>query len=250
MRASLLLAAVVGSAVVNADKEGPQSAADWLAVARKHYAARRWADAQSAVDKCLSLDKDDAAALQLRGSVHFMRGQFKDSVADFDRVIALRPKEANGHWQRGISLYYAGKYAEGMKQFNAYEKVSTTDVENGVWHFLCAAKKDGVAKARQGMLKIGHDDRVPMMKVYALFKGEAKPADVLAEAKAGRATEELRNRQLFYAHLYLGLYYDVSGDAKKAKEHLALAASDKLRIAHYMGEVARVHLEVLNKAKK
>src|SRR5262249_37634013 len=153
-------------------------------------------------------------------------------------------------WQRGISLYYAGKYAEGMKQFNAYEKVSTTDVENGVWHFLCAAKKDGVAKARKGMLQIGEDERVPMMKGYELFKGKAKAADVLAEAKAGRVSEDLRKQQLFYAHLYLGLYHDVTGDVKKAKEHLALAASDKYRIKHYMGEVARVHHELLTKAKK
>jgi hypothetical protein len=42
------------------------------------------------------------------------------------------------------------------------------------------------------------------------------------------------------------LYADLTGERKKAVEHLALAAG-KYRIGHYMGEVARVHHELLNK---
>jgi lipoprotein NlpI len=242
--ALLLLASAAGGLA----EEAPTTARGWLTLADKHYGNRKFADALKALDRCLALEKNNARGLQLRGCAHFMLGKFKESVADFDAFIKLRPAEADGHWQRGISLYYAGKYADGMKQFNAYEKVDTKDVENAVWHFLCAAKKDGVAKARKGILKIGKDERVPMMKVYDLFKGTAKPADVLGEAKAGEVTDEMRKQQLFYAHLYVGLYYDVTGDAKKAKEHLGLAGG-KYRISHYMGDVARVHHELLAKAK-
>ena len=178
-----------------------------------------------------------------------MRGKFVESVADFDRYLMLHPDRANGHWRRGISLWYAGKYAAGMKQFEGYKKVDTNDVENAVWHFLCAARKDGVKKARAGILAIGKDRRVPMMQVYKLFKGTIKPEDVLAAANAGTVDDEKRKAMLFYAHLYLGLYHDVLGDKKRAAEHMALAA-DKYKIGHYMGEVARVHQEVLAKAKK
>jgi hypothetical protein len=58
----------------------------------------------------------------------------------------------------------------------------------------------------------------------------------------------LRNRQLFYAHLYLGIYYEVAGDKTKALEHLTLA--EKGRISHYMGDVAHVHAELLRKQIK
>jgi lipoprotein NlpI len=167
-------------------------------------------------------------------------------VADFDAYLKLAPEMANEHWRRGISLYYAGKYEEGKKQFESYEKKDTNDVENAVWHFLCAAKKDGIKKARSGLLKIGKDGRVPMMQVYELFKGKLEPADVLKAANADKLTDRERTPRLFYAHLYLGLYYDVMGDRKKAVEHLALAAG-KYRIGHYMGEVARVHHELLAK---
>ncbi len=98
------------------------------------------------------------------------------------------------------------------------------------------------------MLKIGKDTRVPMMEVYDLYLGKRKPAEVLAAAESGEVPAELRKEQRFYAHLYLGLYYDATGDKKKALEHLTLAEG-KYRIGHYMGDVAHVHAELLRKRR-
>jgi lipoprotein NlpI len=169
-------------------------------------------------------------------------------VADFDRFLEAKPDQAPGHWRRGISLYYLGRYDDGRKQFAAYEKVDANDVENAVWCFLCAARADGVEKARASMLKVGKDPRVPMMKVYDLYRGEAKPDDVLAAAQAGDATDDQRKERLFFAHLYLGLYFDAVGDKKQALEHMTLTAH-KYYVDSYMGEVARVHEDVLLKEK-
>jgi lipoprotein NlpI len=231
-----------------ADDAEPKTAKDWLRRASGEYGKRKYTSAVASFTRCLKLEPNSTEALDGRGNAHFMLGKFNESIADFDRVIELRPEQANGHWRRGISLYYAGKYEEGKKQFEGYEKVDTNDVENAVWHFLCAARKDGVKKARKSLLKIGTDRRVPMMQVYELFKGTIEPADVLTAAKAGDLSDDQRKPMLFYAHLYLGLYHDVLGEKKKAAEHLALAAG-KYKIGHYMGEVARVHHEVLAKGK-
>ena len=99
------------------------------------------------------------------------------------------------------------------------------------------------------MLKIGRDKRVPMMQVYDLYRGALKPADVLAAAEAGEVAPMQRQQRLFYAHLYLGLYYDATGNKKQALEHMSQAA-DKYRITHYMGDVARVHEGLLRKELK
>jgi lipoprotein NlpI len=206
---------------------------------------------QTVADCTKSIERDpkNADAYFQRGAAQFKLGKFAESMADFDRQIELVPKAAPGHWQRGISLYYAGKYDEGKKQFKSYEEKDTNDVENAVWHFLCAARKDGVDKARAGILKIGNDKRTPMTEVYRLYKGELKPADVLAAAQRDDLKGEARKHALFYAHLYLGLYYDATGDQAKALEHMTEAAG-KYRIDHYMGDVARVHEEVLRKEGK
>lgn len=213
-----------------------------------HDAQREFKRSLEDFTKALELNPKAADALDRRGSAHFKLGNIKESVADFDRFIALRPDEEPGHWRRGISLYYAGKFAEGRKQFEGYEKVDTNDVENAVWHFICAAREVGSDPAQAKMLKIGHDKRVPMMVVYELFKGKAKPEDVLAAAEADKVTPRERTQRLFYAHLYLGIWYETRDDAKKTLEHLTKAAEEHKIPGHYMWETARVHLE-LRRAK-
>jgi lipoprotein NlpI len=198
--------------------------------------------------RCLERDPKLAQAYDHRGSEQFILGHIKESLDDFDKFLKLQPKAAPGHWKRGISLYYAGRYEAGRQQFKDGDKVFANDVENAVWHFLCNAKLKGIDKARGEMLKIGKDDRVPLMKIYDLFLSKCKPADVMEEAEAGVVPAELRKHQLFYAHLYLGLYYDALGDKPKALEHMNLAAG-KYRLG-YMGDVAHVHAELLRKDVK
>ena len=131
--------------------------------------------------------------------------------------------------------------------------MTTNDVENAVWHYLCVARKSGAEEARKSLLKIGHDRRVPLMQVYALFQGKATPENVLAAVREGAPTpDELRSR-LFYAHLYLGLYADSTGDKKKALEFMKQAAEEAPRpnnVPNYMGDVARVHRDILMKDVK
>ncbi|MFO0841723.1 MAG: hypothetical protein U0797_04890 [Gemmataceae bacterium] len=243
MRAALLLLAL---GVTQTDE--PTTARQWLRRGVEQLNKREYEAAVRSLTRALDLERDNADALDARGAAQFLRGQFAESVADFDRVVRLRPEKANGHWRRGISLYYAGKFDEGKRQFEGYESVDTNDVENAVWHFLCAARKDGVEKARAAILKIGKDRRTPMAEVYDLFRGKAKPEDVLAAANDGKLSEQERSRALFYAHLYLGIYHDLLGETRKAKGHLAEAAG-KYKIDHYMGEVARVHHDLLAKKK-
>lgn len=195
---------------------------------------------------CLQFDPKLAEAWQRRGEEHFKCAEIEASLRDFDQFLQLRPQARPGHWQRGISLYYAGKFKEGAEQFQAGERVFADDVENAVWHYLCNARVIGLEKAQQSLLRIGKDRRVPLMVVYALFAGRAKPADVWAAVRDGDpGGPELQKRQ-FYAHLYLGLYYDATGDTKKALEPLDQAANDQ-GIGGYMGDVARVHRQLLSK---
>lgn len=213
-----------------------------------HDALGRHQDAVNDFSSALKLDAKLADAYQRRGYAHFKLAQFNQSIADFDKYIELRPEAKISHWQRGISYYYAGRFDEGRAQFEGYQNFDSNDVENAVWRYMCMAKKDGVAKARQDLLKIGDDRRVPMRQVYEMFAGKLKPEDVLAAAGAGKPSPAKLNAALFYAHLYIGIFYDLEGDPKKALEHLN-KATDEHRIGHYMWDVARVHRDLLRKKK-
>lgn len=181
-------------------------------------------------------------ALRGLGAQHFFAGNFDASVAAFDEYAKHFPDSAPQLWERGISLYYAKRYDDGRKQFETHKKVNPHDVENAAWHFLCAAKATSVEAARKNLIFIDtdKDTRVPMKQVYQLFKGEAKPEDVLAAAKAGEPDAETLKNNLCFAHLYLGLYYEASGDAAKAREHIEKAAVE-FKHDHYMGRMAQVH---------
>jgi lipoprotein NlpI len=231
---------------VGLDDKNPRA---YLLRGSLYEARREHTEAIADFDKVIALDPKAAEAYDRRGSEHFKLGHFKESLADFDRSLELRPEGRAGHWKRGITCYYAGRFEDGKKQFEGYEKVDVNDVENAVWHFLCVARSDGLDKARASLLKVGNDRRVPMMQVYALYAGKANPHDVLEAARAGRPAAEELNQRLFYAHLYLGLYYEASGDRKRTLEHLTRAADDH-KIGHYMWDVARVHRDLLHKEAK
>ena len=118
------------------------------------------------------------------------------------------------------------------------------DVENAVWRFMCMVRSVGLEKAQAEMLKIGDDRRVPMRNIYELYRGKTTPEAVLAAAVKGEPGPELKSRQLFYAHLYLGIWFDLLGERAKALDHLNKATDDH-RIDHYMWDVARVHRDRL-----
>lgn len=190
-----------------------------------------------------TLKHDDPRVYNLRGTAHFKLGHIAESIADFDRYLAAVPEAEPRHWQRGISYYYAKRFDEGRKQFEGYQTVDDNDVENVVWRYLCMAQDVGAEKAREAMLPVGHDRRVPMMVIYDLYRDKASVDDVLAAARAGEPGNEELHHRLFYAHLYVGLWHESMGQAEQSIEHMRTAV-EKYPVKHYMGDAARVHLQL------
>ena len=170
----------------------------------------------------------------------FSAGRLSESVSGFDEVATLVPSVAPQLWQRGIALYYVGRYQDCREMFEAHRTVNPNDVENAVWHFLCVARQESPVAALAALLPVGPDSRMPMTEIYRMFQNNLRPDDVMKVAQ--RAPSRVRLRAVFYAHLYIGLYYEAM-----AREHLVLAAEDTYaRVGGYMHTVARVHVDQLN----
>lgn len=165
----------------------------------------------------------------------FLAGRVTESVTGFDRVAALAPQAAPQLWQRGIALYYVGRYADCRAQFESHRTVNPNDVENPAWHFMCVAKAESPAKARAGILPVGPDQRSPMREIYQMFRGAMTPDAILKVAGNEPSAQ-------FFAELYVGLYYDATGDRTRAIEHLRRAAAKDFAAAGgYMHRVAELH---------
>ncbi len=231
-------------AAVKADAKSPVA---FFLRAEAYSHLRKHEEAIKDYETALMLDpREFDAAINQRGGVKFKMGDIKGSLEDFEKFIKLHPAAYDDHWRYGISLYYAGRFVEGAKQFKAGEKAFGNDVENAFFHYICSARADGVEKARMNILKIGPDSRIPMMKIYDLIQGKAKAADVIETAEKAKLNDEEKNEALFYGHLYAGLNYEAEGDKKKCIEHLTEAV-EKHKISHYMWDVGNVHLQMLKK---
>ena len=251
--------AEVGKCLKRHDYEGALKAADsavridpknhitWYSRGAANAGLRKHDEAIKDYDKALELDPKFVVAVNERGSERFKLGDIKGAIADFEKFIEAEPKAFDDHWRYGIALYYAGRFADGAMQFKAGDKASSAnDVENAFWHYLCNARVDGVEKARKALLVIGNDGRIPMMKIYDLIAGKAKPEDVIETAEKAKLGADQKNEAIFYAHLYVGLNYEAEGNAKKCLEHLTTAV-EKHKIGHYMWDVGNVHLKLLKK---
>ena len=176
--------------------------------------------------------------LMTRGVIAFEAGRIADSLVEFDRLAAQFPDLAPELWQRGIALYYAGRYTDCRRQFELHRTVNPNDVENAVWHFLCVARAESPAAARAALLPVGPDARVPMREVYDLFRGVAMPESVLRAAGSQPAA-------FFFANLYLGLYFEAIGEPARAAAYLKEASNDRHAPAGgYMHMVAKVHVSL------
>jgi lipoprotein NlpI len=230
--------------IIDAD---PKQTDAYVARAVARETLGKYSAAAKDMTRAIELLPNNARLHNTRGSMRFEAGDIKGSLADYDRAIKLAPALNQRHWQRGIVCYYADKFAEGAKQFAAYQTFDDNDVENVVWRFACMARDEGVEKARKKMLKVRLDRRIPMMKIYAMFRGEVKPEDVMKAAETDGASPERLNYQRFYANYYVGLYLESIGKPDLARRHLL--AAPKYKNDHYMWHVARVHAERLAKPK-
>jgi lipoprotein NlpI len=174
-----------------------------------------------------------------RAVAEFENGRFAEAAASFDSLAKEVPERAPYLWQRGIALYYAGRYDDCRRQFESHRAVNPDDVENAAWHFLCVARAESPARAKAALLPVGPDARVPMREVYQMFRGSLAPEQVLSAAGIEPDAQ-------FFAHLYLGLYFEALGMKGRAREHITIAAADRFaRAGGYMHMVARVHLRSL-----
>lgn len=164
-----------------------------------------------------------------------------ESAERFDALIKADPTAEPELWQRGLSLYYADRFQDGREQFEVHRTVNPNDVENPAWHFACVARLEGLEAARKAMLPVGPDRRVPMQEIIAYYRGDGSPDEILAAAEAG--DEAGKRNRLCYAHLYLGLFAEATGDTAAARQHITLAAG-RYSMDHYMGRVAQVHAQL------
>ena len=187
-----------------------------------------------------------------RGDCKMFLADFEGSERDYAKMIELDKDLFSQHWRLGIAYFYTGKFEESAKQFEAFDTYNDRDRENGLWQFMARVKVGGIEDARTKMLKYEVFDREPFPQLYAMFEGkDASGGDAILKEirKAGIGKSE-RERRLFFANLYIGIFKDLTGKTDEALTLLRDAAASKWGQTAsggpgYMWQVARLHYERL-----
>ncbi|MGB7347347.1 MAG: tetratricopeptide repeat protein [Pirellulaceae bacterium] len=203
-------------------------------------------DQESAIasaDRMIKAYPQDSRAMLLSADIYLRAGKPLWAVRMFDRYLEDKPEAKAELWQRGIALYFIGDYEKATEQFEEHRRVNPNDVENAAWHFLCVAKAESFAAARENVLPAPNDTRVPMKQVLGLLKtGDTDAVNTAVNATQVDTSE--RQSAQFYGDFYLGLYADAKGDQNAAQKLMNRAVEDAPR--NYMGDVARVYANYLS----
>ena len=104
-----------------------------VAVAEEAYKKQDYEGASKIVGAWVKINPDSKDGLSLLGAAEFMRGDMKAALEAWDRQVKVHKASFAPHWQRGIALYYAGRYREGREQFEAYQAVESPRGEMGYY---------------------------------------------------------------------------------------------------------------------
>mmetsp|Transcript_41923 Transcript_41923/g.75271 ORF Transcript_41923/g.75271 Transcript_41923/m.75271 type:complete len:163 (-) Transcript_41923:108-596(-) len=146
-------------------------------------------------------------------------------------------------WQRGLSLYYADRFSDGLEQFTNDVKVNPNDTEESIWAFLCEAQLNGFESARSNMLTVGRDRRPIMRSAYDTFQHADTPEQLLA---LGERSRPGGGSDSFYSKLYAALFYEAKGDVDAARVNMvgAVRTPYAQRSGDYMANLAMVHCQL------
>ena len=219
-----------------------ESASALLSSAARHLSVQEFEAAAADALAAAKLMPDAWQIQHTAAQIAYRAGRAVESVDLFNRAQELNPRLDRGNWQRGIALATVGKFDEGADQFRIHHKVNPNDVENSAWYFLCLAKTKGIEAARAEVIPSQGDPRPPMMEILKMLKGQIEPEEVIEAVDKLEGSRERNSTALFYAELYVGLYFDSLGDQKQALHHL----EESLRTDSegYMFDTARVYRDV------
>ena len=188
-----------------------------------------------------------------RGDMRLFLGNFEGARMDYEKMIEIKPALEVSHWRLGIAYFYLEEYEKAARQFEIYHNYDAVDRENGIWRFMSQFKSKGLKTAREGLLKYEKDDRPPYPLLYEMFAGRLHPDEVFTRIEAVNYPQDYRERVLFHATLYVGIYLElVVNNQEIATNLLKKAFENKYgqSTGTYMWQVARLHyFQILERNK-
>lgn len=170
--------------------------------------------------RSMQLQPSSSVALRCRADVNFALGRFKESEADYSKLIARGSDEPEVYQARGLASLYLNK----LQQAQADLRVAAAKLENGIDQgraaiWLQLAGGTPPASALEG-------DAAWLREVSTMLEGKSDPEQMIT--RASRNVTSGMDARLVEAYFYIGRHMLASGQKIKAKSYFQRAVNKRL----------------------
>lgn len=174
----------------------------------------------------IALEPETADAYNGRGLARVKQGLYRSAVADYDQAIGLKPDFAFAYTNRGRAYFHQGLFAKAAESLVARLRIEPKHVYPMLWLYLAREKmgRDGKAELASYAKMLEGDHWIYQVALFYL--GEAIPDRVL---EAARRDPEHRREREAEAYFYMGAYFLLRGQRRRAEEYFRATLASGLK---------------------
>lgn len=164
------------------------------------------------------------------GKYLVLEGSLDTAYEAFDSVLELEPTNIDARFERGVALYYGGRYSLAQNDLLEFYRQDPQNPFGVLWLYLIELKMDAdvaeTALAERYNAAVGHKDWGWM--IVDFYLGKQTSQNLLTELR-----DEIKDNTSFAEHLsdtyfYLGKYYLSLGDINKASALFKLTVANNV----------------------
>ncbi len=185
--------------------------------------------ARNDFSQALAIRPDMPEVFNYLGIYLTQAGNFDAAYEAFDSVLELDPTYNYAHLNRGIALYYGGRYPLAQDDLLAFYQDDPNDPFRSLWLYLTEREID--ADKAKVALKQRYDKSVRDQwgwNIVEFYLGDISEATLMERLKADATDNTSLAEHLSETNFYLGKYYLSLGEKDNAEALFKLAVANNV----------------------
>lgn len=203
-------------------------------------------------NRSLSYNPAQPDVFNILGVYFTQSGMYDAAYEAFDSSLELNAKHQFAERNRGIALYYGGRYELAIRDLLKHYHDDENDAYRALWLYLAELEQHGPEKAKQGLrARYNHSDKLDWGWLLASMYLDDISEEAFFQMVMNSSTDNAQlAERLCEGYFYLAKRYQAQGDIHSAVALYKLAMSgnvyDFVEHRYSMLELSRIAYELNN----
>ncbi|MGF1727399.1 lipoprotein NlpI [Photobacterium nomapromontoriensis] len=168
-------------------------------------------------NQSLSLRPDQPDVFNILGVYFTQAAHFDAAYEAFDSTLELNVRHPFAQRNRGIALYYGGRYQLAFDDLNAHYQQDVNDPYRVIWLYLDELELDPVTAQEKLRVRYDASDKQAWgWQVVRLYLGDISESDFLNQIATESENNAVLAERLTEAYFYMGKMYHHNHDYSSA----------------------------------